>query len=350
MLQGSTVLDQNELADTIFELGSSLLKSQKYSDALNFLLLARSKRPNHAPTHNNLGVAYIRLGRRMEAKRMMKAALRIQDGCLARFNLGVLLQDHTTSHSMAITQFRAALRMHASDASTDTNMGGTEKQYTVDVVDIKSRLARVLDAGGNLPEALSVFGEAMQELELRSSQLQTQALVEQLAGHSVEHAEALSKWRACMRKLATVMSQRSAVLSKLGRHRESVDTMLRARAILMQDGDVSAQLQSLIDLGNAYLHAGNVQAARTSYEQVVATDSEHIVGLNNAGVVAHRMKEYAAAKSFFRRILVLQPHNKKAKGYLKIVKTEQEGSNKQKEGWTWRQIFALAPAEPVNLQ
>ena len=100
---------------------------------------------------------------------MMKAALRIQDGCLARFNLGVLLQEHTSSHGMAVTQFRAALRMHA----TETNGAGTEKNHVVDMVDIKARLARVLDAGGDLPEALSVLGEAVQDLELRSSRLQT---------------------------------------------------------------------------------------------------------------------------------------------------------------------------------
>jgi tetratricopeptide (TPR) repeat protein len=345
MLKSTGVMNQHELADIIFELGSSLLESQKYLEAVNFLLLARSKRPHHAPTHNNLGVAYIRLGRRTEAKRMMKAALRIQDGCLARFNLGVLLQEHTSSHGMAVTQFRAALRMHA----TETNGAGTEKNHVVDMVDIKARLARVLDAGGDLPEALSVLGEAVQDLELRSSRLQTQILIEQLAGRSAEHEAAMSVWRMCKSVLANVLSQRSSVFSKLGRHRESVDTMLHARAIWAGDPEAPVHLQSLIDLGNAYLHAGNVQAAQTAYEQVVSSDPHHIVGLNNMGVVAHRQKEYAAAETFFRRILVLQPRNKKATEYLKVVKREREEGGKKKRGWTWGQMFALAPAEPVNL-
>ena len=159
----------------------------------------------------------------------------------------------------------------------------------------------------------------------------------------------MSVWRMCKSVLANVLSQRSSVFSKLGRHRESVDTMLHARAIWAGDPEAPVHLQSLIDLGNAYLHAGNVQAAQTAYEQVVSSDPHHIVGLNNMGVVAHRQKEYAAAETFFRRILVLQPRNKKATEYLKVVKREREEGGKKKRGWTWGQMFALAPAEPVNL-
>jgi tetratricopeptide (TPR) repeat protein len=347
MLLGSETMDPIKHADIIFELGSSLLESQKYSDAVNFLLLARSKRPNHAPTHNNLGVAYIRLGRRMEAKRMMKAALRIQDGCLARFNLGVLLQEQTSSHGMAITQFRAALRMHMAESAAKANATGAGR-HSVDVVEIKSRLARSLEADGHLPEALSLLGEAVEDLELSSSSLQTQALVEQLAANTEEHSKAMSTWRACMSTLANVLSQRSSVFSKLGRHRESVDMMLRARTIWTDDADAPVHLQSLIDLGNAYLHAGNSQAARTCYEQVLDSDPEHVVGLNNMGVVTHRQKDYSAADAFFRKILVLQPHNKKAKEYLKVVKSEREAKGKKRLAWTWGQMFSLAPAEPQN--
>ena len=77
---------------------------------------------------------------------------------------------------------------------------------------------------------------------------------------------------------------------------------------------------------------------------MIDANANHVVGLNNMGVVAYRQKKYKAARAFFHRILKLEPRNKKALEYLKIVSREEKDKERG-NAWSWGQMFGLAPAE-----
>ena len=72
-----SVVKMKNIGEIAFQLGSSLLESSRHGESLNYLLLAKSKRPRHSATLNNLGVLQFKMGRVQEARRTMKRSERL---------------------------------------------------------------------------------------------------------------------------------------------------------------------------------------------------------------------------------------------------------------------------------
>ena len=68
----------NPLPDDAFNLAILLTEAGRYAEAVDAYRLAERLRPDHAPTHNNLGGLLAALGRDAEAKTQFEEALRLQ--------------------------------------------------------------------------------------------------------------------------------------------------------------------------------------------------------------------------------------------------------------------------------
>ena len=320
VVPSATMSDVGEIA---FQLGSTLLEANRYTEALNYLKLATSKRPLHTPTLNNLGVLHLRMGKITEAKRIMKHALSIQDGCMNRFNLGVLLQEHTRSWRNSVVQYREALKLCGySSGSSNSNDGDDGLLYDgiktfnkeVDVVQLYTRLAKVLTFGDQFNNALQMLEQTMYILKERSLHQETSLLFASRNKSSIT-----SQWRQTNLTTMETLFQMSTLLSSMGQHHNALINVQKARALslyLFEENSVE-QIQSLIELGNAYLHAGHLQTAQKHYEQVLLLDPTHSTGLNNYGVVLYRLNNYSGAYEVFSKMLRMNHRDKRAINMMK---------------------------------
>ena len=75
---------------------------------------------------------------------------------------------------------------------------------------------------------------------------------------------------------------------------------------------------------------------------------EAITGLNNLGIGLFRLKKFTEAKFCFEKILTLEPKNEDAAEYIKLLQAGQDTNQGHKKGWSWWDIFGLAPARIVT--
>merc|ERR1712166_1192514 len=116
----------------------------------------------------------------------------------------------------------------------------------------------------------------------------------------------------------------------------------RGRMMAVASYREKEQAQSLIELGNAYLHAGHLVLAQEQYQAVLVLDSEHSTGLNNVGVVLYRLKKYKEAVVVFKRMLRLDKRDKRALDMMQRI-PHQFKNVKHKEGASssssWGNLF-----------
>jgi len=297
----------------------------------------------------------------------MQRALAISDGCMNRFNLGVLLQEHTRSWRSAVVQYQEALvlcgykRKEEQDddnhddvvqTNVPTHDGVTTVHADVDIVNLHARLARVMEAGGQLPNALNILTRTLHILSDRSAHQQTLLLVSHPKGKQMDWRNA---WKLTNITWSDTLRQTSALMSSMGKHAEAIDYALRGREIAMavygietkytgeensnfEINNSRGHLQSLIDLGNAYLHAGHLQLAKEHYMRVLDSAPKHGTGLNNYGAVCYRLGEYEEAKKSFLKMFKNNPRDKRAIEGMKMLK----GVGKMKKRKEWSLFGALS--------
>ena len=363
-----SVVKMKNIGEIAFQLGSSLLESSRHGESLNYLLLAKSKRPRHSATLNNLGVLQFKMGRVQEARRTMKRALSINDGCTNRMNLGILLQEHTRSWRSAATQYKEAItrcgyqtitEKKNKDAATDVGAGAadaagaagaadndqdqiqpehdgiTSIHSEADVVVLYSRLAKVLEQGSQLPDALSLLRSTLQLLNDRSIHQQTSLFV---THDSEQKMEWRNKWKSTNITMSNILLQTSSLLSSMGEHTEAIEVALRGRKMIVvlygneldANGKPQEHLQSLIDVGNAYLHAGHLTTAKTWYKRVLESVPNHSTGMNNYAATCYRLGENEQAEKIFIQMLKHNPRDRRAMEGIQMI---NKGKKKKLKGW-----------------
>jgi tetratricopeptide (TPR) repeat protein len=67
--------------------------------------------------------------------------------------------------------------------------------------------------------------------------------------------------------------------------------------------DLSSEIKQVVKQGEDHFAAGDLEAAKRCFRQVLETDPDHIEALNNLGVIAFHKGAVAKATSYFRRVL-----------------------------------------------
>ncbi len=82
--------DSAQKAKELFSRGVEASDAQKYEEAIKYFEAVLKINPDYAETYNNLGVAYVKLGRHTVAMEAYKKAIRIDpDYAEAHYNMGV---------------------------------------------------------------------------------------------------------------------------------------------------------------------------------------------------------------------------------------------------------------------
>jgi len=267
-------------ADLHYLLGSSLLSYGEYKAAAENLRASMAVQPNNSHVLNNLGVAYYHLNRKVEAQQLIESSVKLDDGCMARFNLGAFLYD-SRQYESAATHFRHALRLCRNAAKNGDEEAMKE-------ADIQVRLANSLRKDARkLPEALALYKEVLKSL--KAVVLPDNSEKPVIAAHEMQ--------------LGAVLAEIGDLLISLDRHLEAIDVIYESMQIRSKNGDNSTRLKSRIDYGNALLYAGRLNEAKDQYEIVLKAAPTYVTAFNNLGVIAYRSRKRKEAIAWFSKVV-----------------------------------------------
>ncbi|XP_073671117.1 protein O-mannosyl-transferase TMTC1 isoform X3 [Paramisgurnus dabryanus] len=322
----------------LFNLGN-LLKSQgKEEEAERMLQDSIRFGPHFADAYSSLASLYADQGRSKEANEIyIKGIENCPEGSDLHNNYGVFLVD--TGHGeRAAFHYQEAVRLKPAHYVAMVNLGRllrssndnkeAELWYkralqVVRKVDILTPLGALYYNTGRYDEALEVYKEAA-KLQPDSTDIWLAlAQVLAMAGRSSE-AEKMtmgiilktSKCIECYRLL-------SAIYSKQGNHTEALDALKKALRHKPLDAAVRAELH--FSMGNQLREMNDLDQAFQSYKLAVELKPDQSQAWMNMGGIQHIKGDYAAARMYYQRALLLSPDSKLLKENLaKLDRLEQK--------------------------
>jgi len=147
-----------------------------------------------------------------------------------------------------------------------------------------------------------------------------------------------NKWKSTNITMSNILLQTSSLLSSMGEHTEAIEVALRGRKMIVvlygneldANGKPQEHLQSLIDVGNAYLHAGHLTTAKTWYKRVLESVPNHSTGMNNYAATCYRLGENEQAEKIFIQMLKHNPRDRRAMEGIQMI---NKGKKKKLKGW-----------------
>merc|ERR1719272_255566 len=116
-----------------------------------------------------------------------------------------------------------------------------------------------------------------------------------------------------------LLHQTSELLSSMGKHKEALLVALREREMANDEYGEEEHERSMVDVGNAHLHSGDVRAAKLWYGRVVSLHPRSLTGLNNYAAACYRLGEYESSLLSFRAMLKIDGRDKRANEGLKAL-------------------------------
>merc|ERR1711871_109079 len=293
-------------ADLYYMLGSTLLSDGQHSEAAKSLRSAMSLQPNNSHVLNNLGVAYFHLNRRAEAQKLIELSVKLNDGCMARFNLGTFLFESRQFRSAA-KHFRHALRL-----CREARQSGDEE--AMDEASVQVQLAQALRKDPKMVyEALALYRDALKRIRFRGRK------------HNDDGNEPSPARTAHEMQVANLLSEIGDILVSLERYTEALDAIYEAMQMRRKHGDNVTRIKSRIDYGNALLYAGRLNEAKDQYEIVLKAAPTYSTAFNNLGVIAYRSRKFKEAIKWFQKVLKYEPRHVEAKLALQQLTSHGPG-------------------------
>uniref|UniRef100_A0A673JK15 dolichyl-phosphate-mannose--protein mannosyltransferase n=1 Tax=Sinocyclocheilus rhinocerous TaxID=307959 RepID=A0A673JK15_9TELE len=313
----------------LFNLGN-LLKSQgKEEEAERMLKESIHFGPHFADAYSSLASLYADQGHSKEANEIYtKGIENCPDSSDLHNNYGVFLVD--TGHGdRAAFHYQEAVRLKPSHYVAMVNLGRllrssndnkeAELWYkralqVVRKVDILTPLGALYYNTGRYEEALEVYREAA-TLQPDSTDIWL-ALVQVLAmaGRSAEAEKMtlgiISKTSNCIECYRLL----SAIYSKQGNHTEALDALKTALQQEPSDPAVKAELH--FSMGNQLREMNELDRAFQSYKLAVELKPDQSQAWMNMGGIQHIKGDYAAARMYYQRALLLSPGSKLLKENL----------------------------------
>uniref|UniRef100_A0A671SW55 dolichyl-phosphate-mannose--protein mannosyltransferase n=1 Tax=Sinocyclocheilus anshuiensis TaxID=1608454 RepID=A0A671SW55_9TELE len=313
----------------LFNLGN-LLKSQgKEEEAERMLKESIHFGPHFADAYSSLASLYADQGHSKEANKIYtKGIENCPDSSDLHNNYGVFLVD--TGHGdRAAFHYQEAVRLKPSHYVAMVNLGRllrssndnkeAELWYkralqVVRKVDILTPLGALYYNTGRYEEALEVYREAA-TLQPDSTDIWLAlAQVLAMAGHSAEAEKMnlgiISKTSNCIECYRLL----SAIYSKQGNHTEALDALKTALQQELSDPAVKAELH--FSMGNQLREMNELDRAFQSYKLAVELKPDQSQAWMNMGGIQHIKGDYAAARMYYQRALLLSPGSKLLKENL----------------------------------
>nr|XP_046184410.1 LOW QUALITY PROTEIN: protein O-mannosyl-transferase TMTC1-like [Oncorhynchus gorbuscha] len=282
-------------ADAYSSLASLYAEQKRFAEANDVYLQGIESCPDSSDLHNNYGVFLVDTGEGDLAAAHYQHAVRLKPvHYVAMVNLGRLLRS-SSENKEAESWYKKALQV-------------TRK------VDILTPLGALYNNTGRYEEALQVYREAA-TLQPDSTDIWLAlAQVLAMAGRSKEAEKMtlgiISKQGSCIECYRLL----SAIYSKRGNYTEALDAL--DKALLQNPIDMSVRAELHFSKGNQLREMNQLDRAFESYKLVVELKPDQSQAWMNMGGIQHIKGDYAAARQYYQRALILTPGSKLLKENL----------------------------------
>ncbi|XP_063073014.1 protein O-mannosyl-transferase TMTC1 isoform X2 [Engraulis encrasicolus] len=298
-----------QFADAYSSLASLYAEQKRFAEANETYLQGIENCPDSSDLHNNYGVFLVDTDGERAAEHYQLAVRLKPAHYVAMVNLGRLLRS-ANDNKEAETWYKRALQV-------------TRK------VDILSPLGALYYNTGRYEEALQVYREAAALQPHSTDVWLALAQVLAMAGRSKEAEKmtmgVISKSSTCIECYRLL----SAIYSKRGNHTEALDALDRALQHSPSDDSIRAELH--FSKGNQLREMNQLDRAFESYKLAVQLNPDQSQAWMNMGGIQHIKGDYAAARTYYERALLLSPGSKLLKENLAKL-DRLESARKVKEG------------------
>ncbi|KAM9327507.1 protein O-mannosyl-transferase TMTC1 isoform 3-T3 [Pholidichthys leucotaenia] len=282
-------------ADAYSSLASLYAEQRRFAEANEVYLKGIENCPDSSDLHNNYGVFLVDTGEGELAITHYQQAIQLKPAhYVAMVNLGRLLRS-SNENEEAESWYKRALRV-------------TRK------VDILGPLGALYYNTGRYEEALQVYREAV-TLQPDSTDIWlalAQVLV--MAGDAREAEkmtlEIISREGSCIECYRLL----SAIYSKRGNYSEALEAL--DQALQQNPSDLTVRAELYFSRGNQLREMSQLDRAFESYRLAVELKPDQPQAWMNMGGIKHIKGDYAAARMYYTRALLLSPGSKLLKENL----------------------------------
>ncbi|XP_041833388.1 protein O-mannosyl-transferase TMTC1 [Melanotaenia boesemani] len=282
-------------SDAYSSLASLYAEQRRFAEANEVYLKGIENCPDSSDLHNNYGVFLVDTGEGELAVAHYQQAVRLKPAhYVAMVNLGRLLRS-SNENKEAESWFKRALQV-------------TRK------VDILTPLGALYYNTGRYQEALQVYREAT-SLQPDSTDIWLAlAQVLAMAGQAMEAEkmtqDIISREKSCIECYRLL----SAIHNKRGNFSEALEAL--DRALLQNPSDVTVRAELYFSKGNQLREMNQLDRAFESYKLAVELKPDQSQAWMNMGGIQHIKGDYAAARMYYQRALLLSPGSKLLKENL----------------------------------
>lgn len=282
-------------ADAYSSLASLYAEQRRFAEANEVYVKGIEHCPDSSDLHNNYGVFLVDTGEGELAAAHYQQAVRLKPAhYVAMVNLGRLLRSSNENRE-AESWYKRALEV-------------TRK------VDILTPLGALYYNTGRYEEALQVYREAA-ALQPESTDIWLAlAQVLAVAGHTKEAEkmtlDIISREGSCIECYRLL----SAIYSKHGNYTEALEAL--DRALQQNPQDLSVRAELYFSKGNQLREMNQLDRAFESYKLAVELKPDQSQAWMNMGGIQHIKGDYAAARMYYQRALLLSPGSKLLKENL----------------------------------
>ncbi|KAM6987108.1 protein O-mannosyl-transferase TMTC1 isoform 2-T2 [Aplochiton taeniatus] len=282
-------------ADAYSSLASLYAEQKRLAAANEVYLQGIENCPDSSDLHNNYGVFLVDTGEGQLAAAHYQKAVQLKPAhYVAMVNLGRLLRS-SNENKEAETWYKRALQV-------------TRK------VDILTPLGALYYNTGRYEEALQVYREAATLQQDSTDICLALAQVLAMAGRTKEAEKMtlgiISKQAGCIECYRLL----SAIYSKRGNYTEALDAL--DKALQQSPGEVTVRAELHFSKGNQLREMNQLDRAFESYKLAVELKPDQSQAWMNMGGIQHIKGDYAAARMYYQRALILTPGSKLLKENL----------------------------------
>uniref|UniRef100_A0A8C3G4M1 dolichyl-phosphate-mannose--protein mannosyltransferase n=1 Tax=Cyclopterus lumpus TaxID=8103 RepID=A0A8C3G4M1_CYCLU len=282
-------------ADAYSSLASLYAEQKRFAEASEVYLKGIENCPDSSDLHNNYGVFLVDTGEGELAATHYQQAVRLKPAHhVAMVNLGRLLRS-SNENTEAESWYKRALQV-------------TRK------VDNLTPLGALYYNTGRYEEALQVYKEAAALQPDSTDILLALAQVLAMSGRTKEAEkmtiDIIAREGSCIECYRLL----SAIYSKRGNYTEALNAL--DRALQQSPGDLTVRAELHFSKGNQLREMNQLDQAFESYELAVELKPDQSQAWMNMGGIQHIKGDYAAARMYYKRALLLSPGSKLLKENL----------------------------------
>uniref|UniRef100_A0A8C5CG84 dolichyl-phosphate-mannose--protein mannosyltransferase n=1 Tax=Gadus morhua TaxID=8049 RepID=A0A8C5CG84_GADMO len=282
-------------ADAYSSLASLYAEQKRFAEANAVYQRGMEKCPDSSDLHNNYGVFLVDTGEGDRAAVHYQHAVRLKpQHYVAMVNLGRLLRS-ANDNKEAELWYKRALAVSRK-------------------VDILVPLGALYYNTGRYEEALAVYREAAAQQPDNTDIWLALAQVLAMAGQPRETEDItlgiISRQGGCIECYRLL----SAIYSKQGNHTQAVDAL--DQALLQSPSDPAVRAELHFSKGNQLREMNQLDQAFQSYKLAVELKPDQSQAWMNMGGIQHIKGDYAAARTFYQRALLLNPGSRLLKENL----------------------------------